>query len=74
MEAAVEAGEGQACLEGKGWKAELKVEAGDGREGDAESGGEGFVELDLELGAVGGEWRGSRFESAWTATAACQRR
>ena len=53
VEAAVEAGQGHSGLEVEGGKTQLEVEAGDGGEGDTEGGGEGFVELDLQLRAMG---------------------
>ena len=53
VEAAVEAGQGHSGLEVEGGEAQLEVEAGNCGEGDTEGGGEGFVELDLQLRAMG---------------------
>ena len=54
VETAVETGKGEGSLEFEGGKCQLEVEAGDGREGDPEGGGQGLVEFDLQLRAVGG--------------------
>ena len=49
VEAAVEPGQGNRGLEFEGGESKLEVKARDGGEGDAEGGGERFVEFDLQL-------------------------
>jgi len=58
VEAAVKASESKSGLKFEGGKPELEVKAGDVGEGDAESGREGFVELNLKLRTeTVGEWK-----------------